>query len=361
VLSKPEFGLAALVVVATATWLRRPSRRLAVLVLGVGALVAGYVVVRLGPETLATCWRGYTGYDLIQEGSVPVLAAQRLFGSLLVAAAVGATLWMVTRSRSIAAVVVLLAALLLVLRQAEGSRFLNAASVIAQVTWLGAWPLLLWLGWSARHASVPAGFWVLWGYTLTLNLRWLLLGSFEASAAGPAALLFCLLVRHGVLHRPTAAGWIALVAFLLFSSVAPEIRSLRRPTPLQPVDTVLGSVRLPVDLAENIEFMRSALDAAPAGGLFVSGGGPGWYLVSRRHNPTCFDVVYTGIGTTEPEKTQILDDLRANPPVVILFERSFHGAGELSHRKIWDTVGPPDSLRLTTPDGRWTLRGVTAQ
>jgi hypothetical protein len=149
-----------------------------------------------------------------------------------------------------------------------------------------------------------------------------------------------------------------LATFLLLSSVAPELRSLRKPTPLQPVTTTLGTVRLPVPLARNIEFMQAALDAAPPGGLFVSGPGPGWYLVSDHHNPTRFDLIYAGIGTTEPEATQLLDDLRSDPPAVILFPRRLGNPGALTHENILAAVGPLDSSRTTTPNGRWTLRVV---
>jgi len=359
VLSKPEYGLAALAVLAAAVWLCRPPKRFGIPVLGIALGLSFFIALRVDPETLAAFRRGYSGYDLIAAGSVDVLESKRLFGSLLVAAAVGVVLWGATRIRSIVAVVGLLAAFLLVLRLTEGHRFLHAASIITRVSWLGVVPALLWLGWKARAASMPAGFWILLVYAVTVSLRWFLVGLFGAVAAGTVALLFCLLVSRGVLRRPTPAGWVALSAFLLFTSVEPELRSLRRPTPLQPVSTALGTVRLPVRLATNVEFMQAALDAAPAGGLFVSGGGPGWYLVSGRRNPTRFDVVFTGIGTTEPEVTQILEDLRSDPPAVVLFERDFPNPESLSHQKMWAAVGRPEPLRTTTPDGRWTLRVVT--
>jgi hypothetical protein len=280
---------------------------------------------------------------------------------LLVAAVVGAILWWATRIRSIVAVVGLLAAFILVLRVTEGDRFLHAARLICQVSWLGVVPALLWVGWTARNASMLAGFWILCVYSITVSLRWFLVGEIGIVAAGPVALLFCLLVSRRILHRPTPAGWVALATFLLFSSVGPQLRSFRKPTSLQPVTTTLGTVRLPARLARNIEFMQAALDAAPAGGLFVSGPGPGWYLISGRNNPTRFDVIFHGLGTTEPEVTQLLDDLRSNPPAVVLFRRGFPNPESMSRQKIWFAVGLPDSSRITTPDGRWTLYVVTPQ
>ena len=199
---------------------------------------------------------------------------------------VGVILWWAVRIRSIAAVAGLLIVFILVLRVTEGSRFLHAAGVICRVSWLGVVPALLWAGWAARNTSMPASFWVLCVYTISVSLRWFLLGLFGAVAAGPAALVFCLVLSRGLLHRPTRAGWVLLATFLLFSSIEPELRSLRKPKSLQPVDTTLGTVRLPALDAGNIKVMQAALNAAPAGGLFVAGGGPGWYLVSGRRNST---------------------------------------------------------------------------
>lgn len=358
VLSKPEFGLAGLAVLATALWLSRPPRRFVLPALGLALGLSVFIVLRVDPETLAAIRRGYSGYDLIATGAVPVVAFQNIMGSLLAAALVGAALWWAMRIRSIVAVAGILASFLLVLRVTEGERFLHAAGIICQISWLGVVPALLWLGWKVRHAAMPAGFWILCVYSITVSLRWFLLGSFLTVAAGPVALIFCLLVSHRVLPRPTRAGWAVLAAFLLFSSVAPELGSLRKPTSLQPVTTTLGTVRLPARLAGNIEFMQDALEAAPAGGLFVAGGGPGWYLVSGRPNPTRFDVLWTGIGTTEPEASEILDDLRADPPAVVLVERDSWDPGSLSLQKIWSAVGRPDSISTRTPDGRWTLRVV---
>ena len=357
-LSKPEFGLAALSVLATAVCLGRPSKLFGLWAIGlaVGALL--FIAVLGDPETLAASWRGYSGYDLIAAGSVTVVAFHRLFGTLVVAGIVGAILWWATRIRSFAVMAGLLASLLIILRAAEGDRFLHAASIIAQVSWIGVAPALAWAGWRVRKSSMPPGFWILWVYSITVGLRWFLVGDFRAVAAGPAGLIICLLVSRGVLHRPTPAGWILLAAFLLFSSFESELQSLRKPTSLQPVNTTLGTVRLPDRQARNIQVMQEAIDKAQAGGLFVWGPGPGWYFVCDRPNPTRFDVLIAGLGTTEPEVTQLLDDLHAHPPALVLTHRNARAEGNLTLEMIWSAMGASGTALATTPDGRWTLHGV---
>jgi hypothetical protein len=357
-LSKPEYGFAGCSVLGAALWLRRPQKRCVVLSLGGAVVLLGFILLRADSEVLAAVWRGYSGYDLIAVGSVPVLDLPRLFGGLLAAVVVGAFLWWATRVRSLVMVGGSLAASLLVLALASGERFLHTAGIVCQMAWIGTIPAVLWAAWVARRAAMPAGFWILCVYSVAVGLRWFLLGVNGVAAGGSVMLVFYLLVRHRVLRPPTTAGWLVLAVFLLFSSVESELRSLRWPTPLEPVTTALGTVRLPARVARNVQFMQDALAAAPEGGLFVAGGGPGWYLVSDRPNPTRFDAIWFGLGTTEPEAGQILDDLRADPPAAVLVERDFRIPDSISLRKIWAAAGQPESSRATTPDGRWTLRIV---
>ncbi len=361
VLSKPEYGLAALCVLATSVWLRRPSRRFITIAFGLAAAFIVVVLLRVEPSTIAAAWRGYTGYDLIAVGSVPVVARERMLGSLLVSIVVVPVLWWTSRLHSFVLVGSVLLLFLLIMWIKEGGGFLHATSIVAEVSWLGFLPLLLWIGWTARGAQVSAGLWVLWIYCITVSLRWFLLGSFTPAAAGPMGLLMCMLVKERVLPGPTPAGWIALATFLSFSSVESELSSLRRPTLLEDVKTTLGTVRLPASISGDIESIRIDLDAAPPGGLFVAGGGPGWYLLSDRQNPTRFDVLFAGIGTTEPEAAQILDDLRVNPPAVVIFERDFHATQTLSPERIWNAIGESGAARVGSSDGRWTFWHVDRQ
>jgi hypothetical protein len=236
-----------------------------------------------------------------------------------------------------------------------GAWFLHSLGIVCQTAWLGTVPAVLWAAWAARRAPLPPGFWVLGVYAVAVSLRWFALGVPGVVAAGPAVLIFCLLVRHQVARPPTRAGWVALAAFVLCSSLGPELRSLRRPASLEPVATVLGTVRLPADVARNVRFVQAELATAPEGGLFVAGGGPGWYLVSGRPNPTRFDAIWFGLGTTEPEAGRILADLRADPPAAILVEGDFRFPDTVAPAKIWAATGLPEDPRASTPDGRWQL------
>jgi hypothetical protein len=272
-LSKPEFGLAGISVLAAALWLNHPPRRFALSALGCILAIFCFILLLL---------------------------------------------WL-----------------------SVGSQFLHTLSIICHMAWMGVLPALCWAGWKARHAAMPACFWILCIFGITVSLRWFFIGTNSTVAAGPVALVLCLLVGRGVLRPPTPAGWLAVVFFLLFSSAESELRSIRPPTSLQPVTTALGIVRLPAPEARSIQFMQAALAAAPAGGLFVAGGGPGWYLISDRPNPTRFDVLWFGLGTTEPEAGQILADLRANPPAVVLVEREFRLPETISDKKIWAPQAGP--------------------
>jgi hypothetical protein len=361
VLSKPEYGLAALCAFGMALWLGRPSKPWIVVTASCTAVLVVAITLFADRGTLAAAWRGYTGYDLIAVGSVPVLELDRLLGSLPVAAGVAGLLWWSTRTRSVILVGVVVGILILVMWLSEGRRFLHAIGIVAQVSWVGAVPALLGLALVARRSSVPAGFWIVWTFSIVVNLRPLLVGDFAPAAAGTVAVALAILAVSGRLRRPTRPGWVVLAAFLLFSSVAPEIRSREKPPVLQTVDTTLGAVRVTPRSARTIEFVREALDEAPPGDLFVLGWGPAWYLTSGRPNPTRFDGIHYGLGTTEPELSEILEALRASSTVAVLLEERFHPPPRLAQGSIWKIVGEPEPRRLTSPDRRWTLRIITSR
>jgi hypothetical protein len=235
------------------------------------------------------------------------------------------------------------------------------ADSAAEAAWAGAVPGLAWLAWRGRRSSLAPEFWVVCVYAVGVNLRLFLHGWPCAVAAGPVAALVWHLVRRGIVPRPSRAGFavVALVAVVL--PLRGEIRSISRPWRSEPVATQLGTVRAPGHMAGEIEEVRPHLDAAAAGPLFVLGGGPGWYLVSGRRNPTRFDVVWNGIGTTEPEASRILADLRSYPPAVVIVERDFDGAPLLSREKVWAAIGATYALHARTRSGRWEVYGSGAR
>ena len=229
------------------------------------------------------------------------------------------------------------------------------ADSVAEAAWAGAIPGLAWLAWRGRRAWLAPEFWVTFAYAVTVNLRLFLHGWPCAVAAGPVAALVWHLVGRGVVPRPSWAGLAVVAVVAVVFPLRGEIRSIAAPSRAEPVATRLGTVRVPRAMAGEIEGLRPHLDAAPAGPLFVLGGGPGWYLVSGRWNPTRFDVAWNGIGTTEPEASQILADLRSHPPAVVIVERDFDGAPLLSREKVWAATGSTYRPHAGTRNGRWEL------
>ena len=354
VLSKPEYGLAAVSVLVTASVVRRPPRSFwiaaaLVMVVGVTSIAVGS-----SQETLLSWWRGYSGYDLIRVGQVPLASGIGMLGGLLVSAAFVLAVW------SRAARLVLALALLAVLfwRWAAGgpvASLLALADGAAEAAWTGAIPALAWLAWRGRSGSLAPEFWVVCAWALTVNLRLFLHGWPCAVAAGPVAALVWYLVGRGIVPRPSRAGFAVLALVAVVLPLRGEIHSISRPFDSEPVATRLGTVRVPPRMAGEIEELRPHLDAAPAGPLFVLGGGPGWYLVSGRNNPTRFDVAWNGIGTTEPEASRILADLRADPPAFVIVERDFDGVPHLSQESVWAAIGAEYAPHARTRSGRWEM------
>jgi hypothetical protein len=236
----------------------------------------------------------------------------------------------------------------------------GVAGDAAEAAWAGTVPGLAWLAWRARRSSVAPQFWVVWVYAVAVSLRLFLHGWPCAVAAGPTVAPVWHLVRRGLVPRPVPAafGLIAVVAVVL--PVRGEVASLSRAWRAEPVVTRLGTVRVTRHMAADIEELRPHLDAAAAGPLFVLGGGPGWYPVTTRRNPTGFDLIWNGIGTTDPEASRILADLRADPPAVVIVERGFDGAPLLTPGRVWAAIGATYELRASTRSGRGEMYVASA-
>ena len=112
---------------------------------------------------------------------------------------------------------------------------------------------------------------------------------------------------------------------------------------------------MPPRTARQIRDVGASLAAAPSGPLFVSGGAPGWYLVSGRRNPTRFDALVEGLGTTEPEVSDLLAALRADPPAVVMIERGMGSTADYSHEKLWSAIGHVYTRRTMAGLHSWEM------
>ena len=354
ILSKPEFGLAASSVVTCALLQRHPTRAFTITAIAVVVIVALGIGLGASPATLQAWWRGYSGYDLIAVGQVPLANVPRMFGALLAAALFA--LCLVSGVVRLGAVGIV--AIFVVYRLSTGtsmSFLLDLASAVVSTLWVGAVPAVLWLAWKTRSAGAGRETWILAVYAVVVNLRMLLHGEFCVAAAGPVAALSFFAVQRGLFPRPSPGALLVLAVAVLLFPVREEIRSLRRAQRTVPVETSLGVARVHPQVAADILGMRAALADLPAGPLFVSGWGPCWYFVSGRRNPTRFDGLLDGIGVTGPELPELLDDLRSDPPAVVVTERDFVPSAGYSHETLWATIGRRFESSYTSPSRRWEV------
>jgi hypothetical protein len=354
VLSKPEYGLAAACAIVAAAFVRRPARWLQIAVLAVAAVLGLFLVVRLG-DLGVVWWRGYSGYDQIAVGAVPVISPRRVVGSNLLAGAVASYLWLKGWRRVLACPLlgaIGLAALEPLLLRGT---LIQAGTFVGLSALAGILPVLLWVGWKARSRAGLGAFWVVWVFAVVLSFRWAALGLFPPAALGPAVALFAASVDLELLRLPTRPGLLVLIGLLVLSSVETELKSLVGPGSAVEVETSLGPVRTDRRFSATIDTVSGELTRLPAGPLFVSGWGPGWYLVSGRENVTRFDGLLEGLGSTGVEARELLERIRAEPPEVILLDRHLQPSRDYSHEILFAAVGVPYASVLTDPAGRWEV------
>lgn len=359
ILSKPEFGIVALVTLVAILiagkgsawdWLGGFSAFLAVALGGLMAVAqsAGWDVT----------WRGITDYDFLRSGQawgtarVDWLASVYLFWLLVL------TLWFGKRRPRWRYASLICAAMLGVtilvalgptlvdgsarsalndLRSGNWAAIrlapANGLAWFAAVVWTPVWLLLGWAGWRALHFTAPATWWGLWAFAVTSNVRYVLTGFASGYALAPAlAVLWWLLLmqKRRVVHVPgpwpqASLPSLALVGIGLVAAVNLTAQALIRDrffnVPLDKVQTVLGPVSIERSQAREVNAIQSRmLQQIPAGAPIFSVGlrAAGWYLVTGHPNPTAFDIIVPGIGTTEPEASQVQADLAQNPPAVVL-------------------------------------------
>ena len=348
VFSKPEFGLAGLCVFIAALWLRRPSRHI---MAGAATCLVGAIIIAclfVDASTWHAWWRGYSGYDLFDTKMVPIVVPDRVLGGVALAAGLALCLWWRPASLLIAVVGALLVAAIIVRDLTTHGMFPRGLAELLHLTWAGVVPGLAWIGWRARARLRSPGFWIAWVYVLCVNFRFFLYGEFCAAATGPAAAMTCLAMRERWLPQPMRVGWCAL-AIVMLASLQSEINAITRPRHAARLDTRFGSIRVPPRTAAAIENVRATLDAAPPGTLFVSGAGPLWYLLSGRQNPTAFDMLIPGMGTTAPEVARLLADVRTHPPTLVILEDEPMSTDDYSTDILWRAIGQVYTPLAPTP------------
>ena len=84
------------------------------------------------------------------------------------------------------------------------------------------------------------------------------------------------------------------------------------------VTTALGPIALAQEVVEQVRPLQEAVQEAVGEPIFVTGFAPGWYLLAGRPNPTPFDIVHAGLGTTGSDAALVQRRLAAQPPQAII-------------------------------------------
>lgn len=356
VLSKPEFGLAAIAACSAALvagpstagdWWRYLLACTMTVVGGFGlqVLSAGFWPV----------WRGYSGYDQVL-GEAGQLWGTRLgdrrllLGGLAFWLAAGALWagqrWPRRRRRflglALAGVMVLAAvgltylfgmtsASIVDLVQRRDLSGITAAPAnllfLVSLPWALLLPLMLGAGVLARGRRLPVAWWIIWTYVVAASLRFLLTGYANSFVVAPALALFWVWLENRLGGRPDKlqhGSRLALAALagmaVMNLSAQVLIPNYLLNGPRVRIDTALG----PVGIVQSHEAEYKAVIAfvnqrVPADApIFSTGWGAHWYLLARRPNPTAFDVVFTGMGTSGPDAEAIARDLAAAPPAALI-------------------------------------------
>lgn len=349
-LSKPEFGLSAAgAVLAVLVSGRAPLRAWA------SGLAAGGLVWLIGFGWQASVsgweplWRGYLGYDMLSQGRFwgAAIGSRRWLGSLACAWSGVVLLWAGWRGRRWRGLAVVGAVALLILALAlMAPVFLEAGSSgapalgltlgrilqwLAAVPWAPLTPILLLAAWPALRRHAPPAWWGLWAFAVLTNVRLLLTGYSLGVAIAPAlAVLWWLLSASaqpaaGPLGgAPAWQRWalMALAGLAVVNLVGQALTpGIAFATPRRWFDTTLGPVSVPESrLAGEMTAIQTGLaQRVPAGApIFATGWGPGWYLLSGHRNPTAFDAVLRGLGTTGPEAQGVQATLGQQPPAAVL-------------------------------------------
>lgn len=355
-LSKPEYGLAAVGSVAVVLLRERAGRGawvgwglgVALCVLGDGAWVAR-------EAGWAALVRGYRGYDQLASralwGTRPGLTTPLTwFVGMHALWASGLALLLGKRRAALRpwayavalGAALLGAALVLLFIFPDGARqtlatllarrwgavhvdFSRLLPLLVALPWGPLLALLLLVGWLAwRMPEVPVAFWGIWSLSFLINLRWVMLGFASPYAFGPAlALLWWVGCHHLPALRSRGGQRLVLLFLLLLTGLHRASFTLLDHSyinvPPRSYDTRLGPVRVPYT-GKEFYSLQAFIKAhsAPDDPIFVIGWGAAWYLLADRPNITALDVMLAGLGTTEPEASQLRSQLERAPPTIVL-------------------------------------------
>ncbi len=362
VLSKPELGLAALAASSVAlaaaaapagAWLRYLAAAGMLTIVGFGVQVA--------QAGLWPVWRGYTGYDQLIYRS-PRLWGTRLGDRRLLAGGYAlwlglAALWASRRwpqrrrlflaLAGAAGLVILAVAVVYLLggtagatvawlRQGDLSQAQPANLLfLAALPWAALLPLLLIAGWLARGRSLPAAWWAVWTFAVVVSLRLVLTGYANPFAVAPALAVFWVWIEERLAAQPErlrsgrrlALAALAGLALLNLATQGAFTNSLFN-GPRAQVNTILGPVRITQEWQADYQALTAVVQAetAPGAAVFATGYGAQWYLLTQRPNPTAFDLLTSGLGSSGTEASGVQAALLARPPAAVLVPSNWYDA-----------------------------------
>jgi hypothetical protein len=203
---------------------------------------------------------------------------------------------------------------------------------LVSLPWTPIVPLLLAAAWLARRRALPAAWWAMWSYALLSNLRLTLTGYASGLAVAPTlAVLWVWLCdrtnaspQELARNRRLALAALGMLALLNLAAQAVVPDSFYN-GPRAWVPTAIGPIKVPEASQPEMVSLAAEIDrhVAPDAPIFAAGWGAQWYLLSRRPNPTAFDIALLGIGLSGPEAANVERALLTRAPSAVVLPSSW--------------------------------------
>lgn len=245
----------------------------------------------------------------------------------------------------------------------------NALLLLVAAPWAPLfWLLLAGSGWLARRRQAPPAWWGLWAFALLANLRLVLTGFASGLAAAPALAVLWWLMANRWKDQPLARRG---------SSATGASRSGRvlRGESGRSSARAQSFLQWPTSLAKQRTWphpggregrtgsrcsagRRRATGCNRQAPIFATGWGAHWYLLTGHPNPTAFDVVMAGMGSTEPERTELWQALTAAPPHAIFISAKRPASdvmGALGLKSWWQRAAHDYTDRAPAGVSTWKL------